>query len=97
MAHHLAQLNIARLRNPIDAPETRGFVEELEPVNALADEAPGFVWRLQTDEGDATSIRLFEDDPGTLWQRLVQQVEERGVRAPDPGRSTRAVPANARS
>jgi putative transcriptional regulator len=46
-------------------------------------------------EADADGV--FEDDPGTLWQRLVQQVEERGVTAPDPGRSTRAVPANARS
>lgn len=62
MAYHLAQLNIARLKHPLDAPETAGFVEALEPVNALADTAPGFVWRLQTDEGDATSIQLFEDD-----------------------------------
>lgn len=74
MTHHLAQLNIARLRYPIDAPETQGFVVELEPVNALADEAPGFVWRLQTDDGDATSIRLFEDDLMivnlSLWESL---------------------------
>jgi hypothetical protein len=34
----------------------------LEPVNALADASPGFVWRLQTDEGDATSIRPFDDE-----------------------------------
>ena len=34
----------------------------LEPINALADASPGFVWRLQTDAGDATSIRVFEDD-----------------------------------
>ena len=38
------------------------FVAWLEPINALADESPGFIWRLQTDEGDATSIRAFEDD-----------------------------------
>ncbi len=38
------------------------FVSSLEPVNALADEAPGFVWRLQTDAGDATSITVFDDD-----------------------------------
>lgn len=62
MTHHLAQLNIARLLRPLDAPETRGFVAALEPVNALADAAPGFVWRLQTEDGDATSLRLFDDD-----------------------------------
>lgn len=59
---HLAQLNIGRLLHPLDAAETKGFVDELEPVNALADAAPGFVWRLQTDEGDATAIQLFDDD-----------------------------------
>ncbi len=62
MDHHLAQLNIARLLHPLDSPETAGFVAALEPVNAAADAAPGFVWRLQTEDGDATSIRVFDDD-----------------------------------
>ena len=61
-SHHLAQVNVARLRAPLDAPELAEFVAALDPVNALADAAPGFVWRLQTDEGDATSIRAFDDD-----------------------------------
>jgi hypothetical protein len=61
-AWHVAQINIARLRAPIDAPETADFVALLEPINALADTAPGFVWRLQTEDGDATSIRAFDDD-----------------------------------
>jgi hypothetical protein len=39
-----------------------GFVQLLEPVNATADHSPGFVWRLQTEEGDATTIRAFDDD-----------------------------------
>ena len=38
------------------------FEAWLEPINALADESPGFIWRLQDDEGDATSIRAFDDD-----------------------------------
>ena len=59
---HLAQLNIARLLAPLDSPQLAEFVANLEPVNALADAAPGFVWRLQTDDGDATSIRAFDDD-----------------------------------
>ena len=49
--HHLAQINVARLRAPIDAPETADFVAALAPVNAHADAAPGFVWRLQTESG----------------------------------------------
>jgi Domain of unknown function (DUF3291) len=59
---HLAQINVATLREPLDSPRTRSFVELLAPVNTLADDAPGFVWRLQTPEGDATSIRAFADD-----------------------------------
>jgi hypothetical protein len=60
-SHHLAQINISRLLAPIDAPETADFVAALDPVNARADRAPGFVWRLQTDEGNATSVRAFDD------------------------------------
>ena len=57
--HHLAQLNVGRLRGPLDSPAVAGFVALLEPVNALADAAPGFVWRLTDDGGqDATGLRL---------------------------------------
>ena len=38
------------------------FVAKLAPINALADGSPGFVWRLQTEDGDATAIRVFDDD-----------------------------------
>jgi hypothetical protein len=58
----LAQLNVGRLVAPLDSEALTGFVAALEPINALADEYPGFVWRLQTDAGDATSIRPTEDD-----------------------------------
>jgi hypothetical protein len=60
--YHLAQVNIARLLAPLDSPQLAGFVAALDPVNAAADGAPGFVWRLQTEDGDATSIRAFEWD-----------------------------------
>jgi hypothetical protein len=59
---HLAQLNIARFKLPLEDPAMAGFVAELDPINAIADVAPGFVWRLQTEEGNATSIRAFDDD-----------------------------------
>ncbi len=50
------------MRAPLDDPLMAGFVAQLEPLNALADESPGFVWRLQTEEGDATEIDVFGDE-----------------------------------
>jgi hypothetical protein len=47
---------------PIDSPEMEDFVRLLEPINALADASPGFVWRLKTDESDTRGIRGFEED-----------------------------------
>lgn len=64
-AWHVAQVNVGRLRAPIDAPESADFVSALEPVNTLADAAPGFVWRLQDGSGNATSLP-FNDDPLTI-------------------------------
>jgi hypothetical protein len=61
-AFHLAQLNIGRLLAPLDSEQMSSFVAALEPINALADSAPGFVWRLQTEAGDATALRVFDDD-----------------------------------
>ena len=58
----VAQVNVARLRDPLGHPSSQAFVAGLEPINALADRSPGFVWRLQTDEGDATSLRVLDDD-----------------------------------
>lgn len=62
MAYDLAQVNIMRLRAPLASEELRGFVAALDPINGLADTAPGFVWRLQTEEGNSTALRAFEDD-----------------------------------
>jgi uncharacterized protein DUF3291 len=59
---HLAQINIARMRAPLEGPIMRGFVDRLAEINALADTSPGFVWRLQTPAGDATYLRPFDDD-----------------------------------
>ncbi|MDP9117649.1 MAG: DUF3291 domain-containing protein [Actinomycetota bacterium] len=64
MGFQLAQVNIGRLVAPLDAPELAAFVEALDPINALADQAPGFVWRLQTDQGNATAVQAFEWDAG---------------------------------
>jgi hypothetical protein len=70
----LAQVNVAILRAPLDSPRLADFVALLEPINALADRSPGFVWRLQTEDGDATAIRAFEDDRiivnMSVWESL---------------------------
>jgi hypothetical protein len=60
-AMHVAQVNVARALEPLDSPLLADFVAALAPVNALADAAPGFVWRLQTEDGDATSVRIDAD------------------------------------
>jgi hypothetical protein len=60
--HRIAQVNIALPREPLDSPALAEFVANLEPVNALADAAPGFVWRLEDASGDATAIRVFDDE-----------------------------------
>ncbi len=59
--YHLAQINVARAIADLDSPLMAAFVSRLEEINALADRAKGFVWRLQSEGGDATAIRLFDD------------------------------------
>jgi hypothetical protein len=59
---HIAQVNIARMRGALEDPVMSGFVARLDEINALADGSPGFVWRLQTDAGNATYLRPYGDD-----------------------------------
>ena len=71
---HLAQVNIGRLRAPVEHPLMEGFRTQLAPINALADRSPGFIWRLQTDEGNATAIRPYDDElmaiNMSVWESL---------------------------
>lgn len=62
MSFHLAQINVGRLLAPIDDPRIAEFVARLDEINALADRTPGFVWRMQTEAGNATSLP-YNDDP----------------------------------
>jgi hypothetical protein len=57
--HHLAQLNVGVLVAPLTDPAMADFVGGLDRLNALADGSPGFVWRLQGDDGNATGLRPF--------------------------------------
>lgn len=71
---HLAQLNVGRLRAPMDDPLIDDFRTNLQPVNALAEVSPGFVWRLQDETGNATGIKPFGDDLEiinlTVWESI---------------------------
>lgn len=60
--HELAQLNIARMRAPLESPLLAEFVANLDRINALAERAPGYVWRLETEDGNATALRPFGKD-----------------------------------
>ena len=59
---HIAQLNVARAVAPLDSPELAEFMAALDGVNALAEASPGFVWRLKSESGNATDIKI-ENDP----------------------------------
>lgn len=61
MLHHLAQVNIAKPLAPLDSPQLSEFIAALEPINKLAEQSPGFLWRLQDESGNATQIKVFED------------------------------------
>ncbi|MCE3032716.1 MULTISPECIES: DUF3291 domain-containing protein [Streptomyces] len=60
-AYELAQVNIARLKHPLDSAELKDFVDGLDPVNAVADASDGFVWRLKSDSGNATDVPVLGD------------------------------------
>ena len=58
----LAQVNIGRILAPMDSPVMADFVANLDPVNILAEESPGFLWRLKDEDNNATAIRIYDDD-----------------------------------
>jgi hypothetical protein len=71
--YQLAQLNIAVMKEPLESPRMADFVANLERINALADRSHGFVWRLQTQEGDATALRPFGESilvNMSVWEDL---------------------------
>lgn len=72
--YYIAQVNIARMRAPLDDPRLAEFVSLLDEINSLADLSPSFVWRLQTEAGNATYLRPYEDDRIlfnlSVWQSI---------------------------
>ena len=75
MQYHLAQLNIARMLAPMDSPIMTDFVANLDRINTLAENSPGFVWRLKDDSNNATSIRIYDDDFLIVNMSVWQSVE----------------------
>lgn len=73
--YHIAQVNIARLRAPLEHPLLRGFVVRLDEINGLADGSPGFIWRLKTAEGNATYLRPYGDERILFNMSVWQSVE----------------------
>jgi hypothetical protein len=71
----LAQINIAELKAPLDSPQLKDFVDNLDRINALAEGSPGFVWRLTGDGNDATSLRPMGIVNYSIW-RDVESLKE---------------------
>ncbi|CAN5589286.1 DUF3291 domain-containing protein [soil metagenome] len=74
MSHQIAQVNIARLVAPMDSEQLADFAAGLDPINALAEASPGFVWRFQDEHGNATEVRPYDDDQIiinlTVWESV---------------------------
>lgn len=69
--YHIAQVNIGRIKASLDSPIMAGFMNRLDEINALADNSPGFVWRLQTSAGNATYFRPYPHDDRILMNMSV--------------------------
>ena len=71
---HIAQINVSLPLEPLESQRLAPFVAALDPVNAVGEAAPGFVWRLQTEDGNATAVRVFDDDRLivnlTVWESV---------------------------
>jgi hypothetical protein len=61
MDYHIAQINIGRILGTMDSPIMKEFKDNLEPINAVAEATPGFVWRLKGDNNNATEIHVYDD------------------------------------
>lgn len=72
-AYELAQLNVAIMKEPLESPSMSDFVANLDRINALAESSPGYVWRLQTEAGDATAFRPMGENTlvnMSVWQDI---------------------------
>jgi hypothetical protein len=59
--HHLAQMNIGRIRYELDDPRMADFTNNLVLINGVAERSAGFVWRYVDDSGNATETRPYAE------------------------------------
>jgi hypothetical protein len=74
--YQIAQVNIGKVKAPVDHPSMAGFTTRLDELNAIADRSSGFVWRLQTSAGNATYFRPYDDDDKILMNMSVWETME---------------------
>jgi hypothetical protein len=72
---HLAQINVGTALFPLDDPRIAEFIGLLDEVNALAEQSPGFVWRLKSDSGNATDVKMTDDPQFIVNLSVWQSVE----------------------
>lgn len=72
---HIAQLNVSTAQFPLDDPRIAEFVGLLGEINAIAEKSPGFVWRLKSDQGNATDIRVTDNPKFIVNMSVWQSVE----------------------
>ena len=73
--HHLAQLNIGRLRYEVDDPRMADFTNNLALVNGLAERTAGFIWRYIDESGNSTATRPYADPRTAINLSVWQNVE----------------------
>lgn len=74
--YYLAQINIALMKAPLEDPIMNEFAMALDEVNTVAEQSPGFVWRLKTSSGNATDIRAYSDPKMLVNVSVWQSVEQ---------------------
>ena len=74
--YYLAQINVALMRGNLDDPIMSEFAAALDEVNVAAEHSPGFIWRLKTDSGNATEIRVYPDPKVIVNVSVWQSVEQ---------------------
>jgi hypothetical protein len=81
MSFELAQVNVSRLLAPLESSQLASFMAALDEVNAEGDAAPGFLWRLQTEDGNATAVKAFGWDVAGSHGVIVNLTTWRSVEA----------------
>lgn len=72
---HLAQINVGTMLAPKGDPQVQPFFDAIDRINAVADAAPGFVWRLKDEAGDATALKPTTDPLLLINMSVWEEIE----------------------